>query len=335
MKYMVSGMKPVAVKKPFNFDAAYEALEQSFRKASDAYEALVTSGSAVEEFEACLRDGAAALESIKKYGVTPQNMSLINEGNQLDKALGLEALDMTAIESLSESTKKLLQDNYTKGLEALGSENLKSFVQAIKDFFKKILEWLKERFFGLSRLTKILENTKIEGELDGEKKVTAIACDDIKAILDDQAEFSDSVHTIAEAGGKPASGFMQDLDELDKKGSEAGTLPEKKEDTVSGLGYDVAKAEQARVDFLATVKKVIPTLDADWKKIQAEFRKVESEDPSGEGFLEKIKTWRRGMIIANKFTGFTTKSLQIVGMSILAVSKAVKKAAPAEPAPAA
>ena len=234
MKYMVSGMKPVAVKKPFNFDAAYEALEQSFRKASDAYEALVTSGSAVEEFEACLRDGAAALESIKKYGVTPQNMSLINEGNQLDKALGLEALDMTAIESLSESTKKLLQDNYTKGLEALGSENLKSFVQAIKDFFKKILEWLKERFFGLSRLTKILENTKIEGELDGEKKITAIACDDIKAILDDQTEFSDSVHTIAEAGGKPAAGFMQDLDALDKKGSEAGTLPEKKEDTVSG-----------------------------------------------------------------------------------------------------
>lgn len=336
MKYMVSGMKPAAKqKKPFDFAVAYESLEASFRKASEAYEKLVSAESAVAEFEQCLKDGADALESIKNFGVTPQNMSIINKGNNLDKALGMEALDMTAIESLSESTLKVLQSNYCKGLEALEGENKKSFVEAIKAFFKKILEWLKERFYGLSRLVKILDNTKIEGELDGEKKITAMACDDIDQALTDAEDIGD-VSVIADAGGKVAADFMSDLDKVEQKQGSFGSAPEKKEDTVANLGYDASKAESARTKFLTLAKKIVSTQDANWKKIQAEFRKAETGNMEDPSVFDKFKAWRRGMVVANKASGLATKILQTVGMSLLAVSKAVKKAesapAPAEPA---
>lgn len=329
MKYMVSGMKPVAVKKPFNFDAAYEALEQSFRKASDAYEALVTSGSAVEEFEACLRDGAAALESIKKYGVTPQNMSLINEGNQLDKALGLEALDMTAIESLSESTKKLLQNNYTKGLEALGTENIKSFIQSIKDFFLKIVEWLKERFFGTAKLVKILKEEKFDGEFNGETQINAIEFSKAEALLSTVESNAAELDRLANGDDLQAS--------ADKINEETTYLvPDKKADTVAALGYTKDNIGGLKDKFVTAATGTVAKMDASWKKIQANYKKFEAEtkgeDPS---IIEKGKMWFKGLRAASKCMGQVNKALQAVGMSILAAKKAFKAAAPAEPAPAA
>lgn len=330
MKYMVSGMKPVAVKKPFNFDAAYEALEQSFRKASDAYEALVTSGSAVEEFEACLRDGAAALESIKKYGVTPQNMSLINEGNQLDKALGLEALDMTAIESLSESTKKLLQDNYTKGLEALGTENIKSFIQSIKDFFLKIVEWLKERFFGTAKLVKILKEEKFDGEFNGETQISALKFADAENCLngiDALAAALDGIKEGADAKEKVEAVLGETYD---------NSSLAKVSDTAANLGYTKDNVAGLKDKFVAAATGTIAKMDANWKQIQANYKKFETEakgeDPS---ILDKGKAWFKALRAASKCMGQVNKILQAVGMSVLGAKKAFKAAAPAEPAPAA
>ena len=157
MKYQLSSAKkPVAAQKPFDFQAAAEALAESLEHTRDAYDEYVAAEGRVIEVEGVLSDCAQALESISKFGIVAQNMALLNDGNGLDRALGLEDLAIDSLESLSASTKAMLQQQYCKGLEGLNDGAKKTLWESIKAFFAKAVPNYDGDRFYVSHMKKIL-----------------------------------------------------------------------------------------------------------------------------------------------------------------------------------
>ena len=145
MKYSIgSTQKPVV--KPFDFAAATEALSDSYIRVSDAYEELVAAEGRVAELELALDNCKSAIQSIEKFGVTATTMAVFNGENELDMALGLENLDLEAIESLGASVKKIRKENYVSGLEGKVADFWKKIVDFLKDLWAKIKRWFKELF---------------------------------------------------------------------------------------------------------------------------------------------------------------------------------------------
>lgn len=328
MKYKVStAAKPVA-KKPFDFAAAYESLQQSLDKSIECYNTMIASEARVVEIEDCLRDGQQALASIKKYGVTPANMSIINADNNLDEAIGCEKLDMSALESLSESTAKALAANYIKGLEGLDMDNVKALLARIKEFFLKIIEWLKERFFSTAKLVKILKETNFEGEFDGTVQITALPFVQSDGLLDEVKTCADDLDTIKQDKELSA----QAVDAMLTKEFDGKAL-EKKSGTVEELGYKADNVGTLKDKFLTVATSTVGRIDAAWKEIQTNYKKFESEAKGeDQGIKDKATAWFKALRAASKEMGQANKILQAIGMSILSVKKAFKAAAPAEPA---
>lgn len=144
MKYSIGSVKQVA--KPFDFGAATEALAESYIRLGDAYEQVVAAEGRVAELEMMMDNCKSAVQSIEKFGVTATTMAVFNGSNELDEALGLENLDLEAIESLGASVKKVRKENYVTGLEGKLSEAWGKFVQFLKDLWNKIKRWFKELF---------------------------------------------------------------------------------------------------------------------------------------------------------------------------------------------
>lgn len=324
MKYKVSSAAKPAPKKPFDFAAAYESLQQSFESAVESYNEMVAAEGRVAEIEDCLRDGQTALASIKKYGVTPANMAIVNADNVLDEALGLEKLDLTAIESLSESTAKVLAGNYVKGLEGLDMENVKAFLARLKEFFLKIINWLKDRFFGTAKLVKILKEEKFEGEFDGEVQMTGLEKGDVENCLNALKGLAEHLKKIE---GDPVGSVGAVEQILSEKYPEI----KKTTDTVSKLGYTKDNIAGVRDTFVSVATTTIAGMDESWKAIQANYKKFESEAKGeDEGIKDKVTAWFKGLRAASKCLGQCNKIAQACGMSILQAKKAFKKA----PAPA-
>lgn len=132
MKYQVStGAAPAA--KKFDFDKAMESLTATYERLGEASENLLAVDASLAEVSQVMEDCGSALKSIQTFGVAKENMSLLNgSNNALDDALGLEHLDINAIESLSDSTKKALKKSYEAGLEGVISDAWDKFVAFLK-----------------------------------------------------------------------------------------------------------------------------------------------------------------------------------------------------------
>ena len=144
MKYSIgSTQKPV---KPFDFAAATEALTDTYIRLGDAYEQVVAAEGRIAELEMTMENCKSAVQSIEKFGVTATTMAVFNGSNELDQALGLESLDLSAVESLGSSVKKIRKQNYISGLEGKLAEYWKKFVEWLKDLWGKIKRWFKELF---------------------------------------------------------------------------------------------------------------------------------------------------------------------------------------------
>lgn len=168
MKYQVStGAAPAA--KKFDFDKAMESLTATYERLGEASENLLAVDASLAEVSQVMEDCGSALKSIQTFGVAKENMSLLNgSNNALDDALGLEHLDINAIESLSDSTKKALKKSYEAGLEGVISDAWDKFVA----FLKKMWEAVK-RFF-IELFNRDVKMKRLIGELIKSKDINKI-----------------------------------------------------------------------------------------------------------------------------------------------------------------
>ena len=201
MKYSIgSTQKPVASK--FDFAAATEALTDSYLRLSDAYEQVVAAEGRVAEVEMAMDNCKSAVESIEKFGVTATTMAVFNGSNELDQILGLENLDLEAIESLGAAVKKVRKENYVSGLEGKLSEYWGKFVQFLKDLWAKIKRWFKELFDKNAKAVRIVNEAQKKGVfkyLPKDKKAKMLSPAQVSAALKAADAILDCVKAAAKA----------------------------------------------------------------------------------------------------------------------------------------
>lgn len=310
------------VVKPFDMTASMESISDAIARASDAYAAMVAAEGRVAEVEQVLSDLADAKQSVEKFGIAVENMSLINRDQILTQSLGLEALAIEAIETLSEDTRKMLQSQYVTAIEGQVVDMIKTAIARIKDFFAKVGKWIANQFDINAKLAKVVQNLKFDGELPDDAEVTAITKDDaedaIKALKD-----------LTENIGKIKSG---ETNVDDKK------VPESAKAKVSELGWNAEDVKTIRDSFLKEVGGVKAFNDA-WKEFQVEAKKAET-DANGateddKGKLDKLRQslakWSAGRAVTGKYAAIWRK----VAFTLIALDRKFKSAAapaPAEPA---
>lgn len=329
MKYQLASVKPVAAKKPFDFEAAAEALNESLERTHEQYQQYIAAEGRVLEIDDVLSDCKQALESISKFGVVAQNMAILNEGNGLDQALGLENLAIESIASLSESTKAMLQKQYCAGLEGKLSEGFNKLVEAVKEWFTKAIAWLKEFFTGNAKIAKMVSEAKFDN-IDFDAKCAVYSSKDCAAMISRMNDIRKAMGDLAGSsnnyGDVTGGGSDNNVDTLAMKAeAEAGGPDvERQVKKLSELGWgsDLAKIV---TDFKAASK---PTeMDATWKKVQDDYRAAisKTDESKIDALKTKFKAWRT----VGKLTGIYGRLYKKVGFTLLTISKKQKAATPA------
>ena len=313
MKFTSTPVKPAKVEK-FDFQAAFEGISASFDAVAESYDQLVAAEGMIAEINEVYDNCRMAYKSIEKFGVSVETMSLLNEGNSLDRALGLQDLALESIASLSEATKKALKHNYIAGLEAAEDGMLKKMVEAVKQFFVKVWNWIKDLFTTNAKITKVAQEIAKKGinELDPDKEVRAVPFKEIDA----------AIKLVSEAYEKVLQGGLSDsnAETTEIPADMSGLRAEPK--SIKELGWDAGKLKEACAKFItfATNKEMKTAVDG--------FKKLEQSAKSNS---EKglVAEWKQDMAIAKRYNAWFrlyAKAVRVIGLSIIAVSKAEKKA---------
>ena len=301
---------PKAAPKPFDMVASMESISAAIERASDAYANMVAAEGRVIEIEQVLSDLADAKQSIEKYGVAVENMSLINRDQNFTSSVGLEALSLESIQTLSADTKKMLQSQYVTAIEGQVVDMIKTAIARIKDFFAKMVKYLADAFTANAKLVDVVKNLKFDGDLDEEASVSAISAEDAETAV---------------AGLKTMAG---DMDKL-RKGEEGSTVtvPEAKSETLKALGWTKEKATALKDKFVSEVSTVKAFSDA-WKEFQGEAKKAEAEGNSDDkSVLDKLSAYMKKWVAARKVTGAYVATWRRVAFALIAVDRKCKKAA--------
>lgn len=311
MKFTSTPVKPAKVEK-FDFQAAFEGISASFDAVAESYDQLVAAEGMIAEINEVYDNCRMAYKSIEKFGVSVETMSLLNEGNSLDRALGLQDLALESIASLSEATKKALKHNYIAGLEAAEDGMLKKMVEAVKQFFVKLWQYIKELFVSNAKIAKVVQEIAKQDikELDADKKVVAVKFDE----LDKMIAVVDGAYEKLVAG-ENATANKEAIELPDVKAARESA-------TIKELGWDAAKLKASCGKFIKFVTK------DDMKKVSDELKKTEKE--AAEAASKNIVAeWKAKMQIAHRYGAWLrlySKTVRQVGLTLIAVSKAEKKA---------
>ena len=316
MKYRVTSSVPARTKT--DFVASIESLTQSLDDLYTAYDAVVAAEGRVLEAEECLHDCHEALESIKKFGVNEINMSILNKDNILNDAVGLESIALEAITKLTDAEKKLLQSKYTSSLEALEGDSKKSFIAKVKGAIAKIIAWIKEWFISDAKILAVLKECKFEGELDTEKKITALKYEDatkLKTTLEGlvQKVSNWTLKGLEENEELSGNAFSTDLLEVNNDNG-----------TAKDLGWSTANAKTMRDSLLSEVKSrtTFKTfVDAAQKKITAQISGNDDTGALSKG-KELFVQYMRRVRLLNAYK----RAFNRLAMSVIAVDKVCKPA---------
>lgn len=304
------------VVKPFDMVASMESISIAISRASDAYTAMVAAEGRIAEVDQVLTDLADAKQSVEKFGIAVENMSLINRDQNLTQSLGLEALALEAIETLSEDTKKMLQSQYVTAIEGQVVDMIKTAIARIKDFFVKAIKYVAEEFTTNAKLAKVIDNLQFEGELNAEATISALSYDDAEKCL------------------KILDDMYQGIDKLVKGESIEGdgdAIPDSSSDTVANLGWTKEKAAK----ILKDVKELLPNVaqfNNAWKVFQAEAKKAEASGNAAvakedKGVLEDLKAALAKWLAGRKITGKYIAGYRKLAFTLIAVDRKCKKAA--------
>lgn len=312
--------RPTAVRKPFDFAAAEESLNAALDKVIASYEKVVAAEGICLKCERAIEDCATALESFRTYGVSDVTLSIFNGKNKaLDTALNFRSLEKGALESMSADKQKIVTANYIRALEANEEDVKKTFWEHVKEWWAKFLDWIKDLFTGTAKLAKLIAEVNFDN-LDAhmDAKIRGLSEADGTAGAKVLKDINEKMAKIASEG----SGFVV----TDRASFDASKAPEfeRKEGTVSELGWTKAKADAAKTDFLAAIKE--PKVKAAWDKIQQEYKAMAAN--ANTGVIDKTKEWFHDMQAVGKVTkafnqlakqvGFTLYYLGKVGMKPLA-----------------
>ena len=315
MKYMTSSTRKVEpAVKPFDFQAAYEGLSETFDRINDAYKELVAAESNVAEAEEILMNCQNTIASFEKYGLTAQGLENANGDNHdLDRALGFADIAVESLSSMNKEALESLTQKYIAGLEAAEGSAWSKLVEGIKAFFAKIINWLKELFTGSAKLMAMVKQTDFSKlTLDGEKKINGISAQDARALCGDIQKAVAAVEAIDKGTGEAQTATI--------------TMPERKQETLAALGWDTDQA--TTVANMYTTLPVTTKLDAAWKKIQSAYKAVASRAKAAVSDDEKaaeLKTQYENWKLAGKLTGQISSAMRLIGFTLMAVSKATKK----------
>ena len=308
MKYGLTPTK-IVPKKNANFAAAVEALTESLDRMSSAYDDLKAAEGRVLECESVITNATMAVESIKQFGIAAQNMALLNgKDHDLDRALGMEDLDITSIETLSAATKDMLKSQYLTGLEGKTAEFFKALVERVKAFFAKLVGWLKELFTGTNKVKELVKALKFDGTgWKTDAKVSALSHDNFLGALGD----------LEKLGGWADKDDYEDITTQTKS-------YDKTYGTAKELGWTspvLASEAMGRFLKLSSSEKFAKK----WNKIQAQYRKditANAENPeSKDTLLHHLDDWRN----SSKVTGLYNKLYKQCGFTLVALSKVQDK----------
>ena len=331
MKYCLPSAR-TQVRKPFNMATALEELNESLEAVDQSYKAMCAAEGRVLEIEEVIADSHAAMESISKYGVSSANMAILNKDNSLDKALGLENLVIESLESLSASTKIALQQRYVAGLEELNANASKSVWQHIKDFFAKIIQWLKDFFTNTAKMVNIVKQLKFEN-LDENATATVHKADDADKMVAACLSAVELVESFAKNPVYDENGNTDDLTsgEVATKAESLNISKYPKENgKLKSLGWDAQRAARCQSNWVKLVAETGSRMDKAWKDLQADYRKVTAgsgEDPAKAAKIasKAFNKWKQ----AARLTGQYNACVKAVGTTLLTLSKSIKAEPPA------
>lgn len=305
------------VVKPFDMVASMESISIAISRASDAYTAMVASEGRIAEVDQVLSDLADAKQSVEKFGIAVENMSLINRDQNLTQSLGLEALALEAIETLSEDTKKMLQSQYVTAIEGQVVDMIKTAIARIKDFFVKAIKYVAEEFTTNAKLAKVLDNLQFEGELDTEATISALSYADAEKCL----KILDDMYKNI---GKLVKG-----ESIEGDGGDA--IPDATSDTIANLGWTKENADKLCKEIKEKLQQVKAFNEA-WKKFQAEAKNAEADGNAAaakedKGVLEALKASLAKWLAGRKVTGKYIAGYRKLAFTLIAIDRKCKKAA--------
>ena len=291
MKYSIgSTQKPV---KPFDFAAATEALTDTYIRLGDAYEQVVAAEGRIAELEMTMENCKSAVQSIEKFGVTDTTMAVFNGSNELDQALGLESLDLSAVESLGSSVKKIRKQNYISGLEGKLAEYWKKFVEWLKDLWGKIKRWFKELFDKNAKAVRIVNEALSKDAfkyLPQDKKAKMLSPAQVTLALDAALNVLSVVQSSfgkLDASKLEAAGYKVGEGGKLEKGEKFNEIFEKKEIEVKAWIAEATKIAQrfGGVAVGSEAKKFAQAAD----KVMADAVKAAEDAAKADGATDEQK----------------------------------------------
>lgn len=291
MKYSIgSTQKPV---KPFDFAAATEALTDTYIRLGDAYEQVVAAEGRIAELEMMMDNCKSAVQSIEKFGVTATTMAVFNGSNELDQALGLESLDLSAVESLGSSVKKIRKQNYISGLEGKLAEYWKKFVEWLKDLWGKIKRWFKELFDKNAKAVRIVNEALSKDAfkyLPQDKKAKMLSPAQVTLALDAALNVLSVVQSSfgkLDASKLEAAGYKVGEGGKLEKGEKFNEIFEKKEIEVKAWIAEATKIAQrfGGVAVGSEAKKFAQAAD----KVMADAVKAAEDAAKADGATDEQK----------------------------------------------
>ena len=272
-------------------------------------------------------------------GVTATTMAVFNGSNELDQVLGLESLDLEAIESLGAAVKKVRKENYVSGLENKVSEYWAKFVQFLKDLWAKIKRWFKELFDKNAKYARLVDEAQKAGVFgkinygDKDKKLSLIS----KAQFDAANAAAKALVAACSVGldGKvnppdakvlAAAGFKLDGDKAVKADDFADKF--KKEEKSLGEHFGSgSNVVQAVKDFkeLAIGSKVKETVTNFDKAMTAMIKEAEAAEDD-EGKQARVKEKKEGLPKLQSYLAAYNTLVGIMGNCLVTIVNKAKKA---------
>ena len=321
MKYVTSQVVQPKVVKPFEFASAMESFSQSLGELYASYDAVAAAEGRVVEMEECLRDCSDALESIKAHGVNRISMGVLNRDGKLDEALGLESLNLEALESLSDASLKLLQTKYTAGLEDLQSENQKTFIAKVKDFIVKLWTWIKAWFVNDAKSIELVKNCKFEGVLDTSATITGVSKAKALTIVEELKTMGKTI-----INGENGEVLLEKLE--DPQGTASVTDYER--GTIQELGWDISGATGIKTHLTSMINTRVAfkqAIDATVRdRIQRNLDSV-SAGKEWEDVKKLVSDAMHDSMIRNNLLKVYRRKYNELVMTLIAIDKNCKPAA--------
>lgn len=130
-----------------------------------ALENLYAAEAANAEVDVVIANIESAVNSINRFGLKAANMSIFDEGGDLSRAIGLEALELSALESMAVADIEELKNTYTAGLEALAKDAFNAAIDGVVKLWKALVAWFKALLDKNEKYRQYIEANK--GALDG------------------------------------------------------------------------------------------------------------------------------------------------------------------------